>query len=126
MLRAGTRVGLVCRSRTYFKKKTCNIEKSEACNQFQLKIIKWFSWSSWIWPRYFNLSEEYREYTTSIYLLSVDSQHNNCNSVINWMCHAKNRSRGCDTKYTPLGSCTICQNPDYYFGIAHPKYNTII
>ena len=25
-----------------------------------------------------------------------------------------------------IGSCTMCQNPDYFFGIAHSNYNTII
>ena len=31
----------------------------------------------------------------------------------------------CKSEALPFGSCTICQNPDYYFGIAHSNYNTI-
>ena len=37
----------------------------------------------------------------------------------------QNSSQGFDTKCTTQGECTMCQNPDNYFGIAHSNYNSI-
>ena len=48
------------------------------------------------------------------------------NSVIILVCYAKIVVRVLTNSARPEGEYTMCQNPDYYFGMAHSNCNTII
>ena len=118
---AQDRVCLGRRIRIYFLKNVTS-KRTEHATNFSFKLFIDFLEVRGFSPK----ERSYREYPISTYLLSVDSQHNNYNSVTIWVCHAKILVRVLTHSALPFRSCTICQNPNYYFGIAHSNYNTII
>ena len=60
-----------------------------------------------------------------VFLMHImDTQHNN--NVTFCVYYAKIEVRVLTHSPLAFGSWTMCQNPDYYFGIVHAKCNIIV